>query len=223
MRTISVTAHKRPNYLEQTLQALSQCAGIERYRVTVFCDESPVRGQCVELVEHFGFVPVESPGPPNVNLNTGSAISSAFDAGASYHLHLEEDTVPARGALLWFEWAERFGDDPTIFSVGGYHREPSGKSDEYAARYWFTPWGFATWADRWAKFKWKRRPNSGWDVRLNQRRKRAGLKELYPCVSRIQNIGALEGLHVPSAEWHAEHHHAHEVSDELVTDFTQAT
>lgn len=214
-----MTAHKRPYYLEQTLEALSHCAGIERYRVTVFCDRSPVQGQCVELVERFGFVPVTPSQRPNASLNTTRAISSAFDAGASYSLHLEEDTVPARGALLWFEWAERFGEDPTVFSVSGYHQEPSGESHECSLRSWFTPWGFATWADRWATFRGKPKRN-GWDERLNKQRERAGLKEAYPCVSRIQNIGALEGLHVPSAQWHAENHHARAISHDRITDFT---
>lgn len=232
MRTITLTTHSRPNYLEQTLQALSHCAGIERYRVTVFCDNSPVRGECVELVERFGFVPIESPRPPNAYVNTMRAISSAFDDGARYHLHLEEDTTPTRGALLWFEWAERFGSNPTVFSISGYHQKPSGKSCEYSLRPWFTPWGFATWADRWAQVesaatpqrvlrrKARRRPPiEGWDERLNRIRKEAGLKEIYPCVSRIQNIGAHGGLHVTSPEWHAENHHARKVSHDRVTDF----
>jgi hypothetical protein len=219
MRTISLTAHRRPHYLAQTLEALSDCVGIERYRVTVFCDSGHAKSRdCVRVVESAGFEPVLTRRRLGCAANTGRAIAAAFDAGAPYHLHLEEDTVPSRGALLWFEWAERLGTDASIFSVTGYNREPSGASHEWSTRTWFTPWGFATWADRWEEeMRWRRHIRKGWDVRLN--RIRGNRCEAFPCISRVQNIGALGGAHVPSAEWHAEHHAAREVTDDLTETF----
>jgi hypothetical protein len=224
MRTISVIAHKRPGYLAQVLEALTLCAGIERYRVHVFCDRNPRRHQCAEVASRFGFTPVVHRRRLGCDRNTAHAIDHAFsDLGASYHLHLEDDTVPARGALLWFEWAERFATDPSVLTVSGYHREPSGTESEYERRPWLTPWGFATWADRWERVRWSAPKARGWDIALNSVREQEGLVEVHPCVSRIQNIGAEDALHVPSPAWHAEHHHAREVADELVTDFSLKT
>jgi hypothetical protein len=242
MRTISVTAHKRPYYLERVLDGLAHCAGIERYEVTVWCDPSPRQPECAEVVKRFGFTPVVIEERPlrrrllrrkkaarqriesdNADRNTARALTHAFgELHSPYHLHLEDDTVPAPGALLWFEWAERFKSDPSILTVSGYHHTPDGEPDEYAVRAWFTPWGFATWKDRWEKIRWIGLCG-GWDTFINRQRAKESLSEAHPCVSRIQNIGALDGLNVRSAEWHAEHHHARKIADELVTDFELRT
>jgi hypothetical protein len=44
---------------------------------------------------------------------------------------------------------------------------------------------------------------------------RAGRYEAFPTVSRIQNIGAEKGTHVPSPEWHTEHHRVAVTADDL--------
>jgi hypothetical protein len=36
---------------------------------------------------------------------------------------------------------------------------------------------------------------------------RRGRSEIYPALSRVQNIGACGGVHVPSPAWHRAHHH----------------
>ena len=54
---------------------------------------------------------------------------------------------------------------------------------------------------------------------------RAGRYEVFPTVSRIQNIGAERGTHVPSAAWHTENHRvavtADDIAGEAVTEWTQ--
>jgi hypothetical protein len=48
--------------------------------------------------------------------------------------------------------------------------------------------------------------------------------EAFPTVSRVQNIGAEKGMHVPNAEWHAKYHHVPVTADDIegdpVLDFT---
>jgi hypothetical protein len=56
--------------------------------------------------------------------------------------------------------------------------------------------------------------DNSWDVIVNHAL-RAGRYEVFPTVSRIQNIGAEQGTHVPSAEWHAANHHVAETADDL--------
>jgi hypothetical protein len=215
--------------LAQTLEALSQCIGIERYQVTVFCDPFRRRARrkkyrsevadslrCVDIARRSGAAVVVNEACLGADANTGRAIGSAFAAGASYHVHLEEDTVPMRGALLWFEWAERLGSDSSFFSVTGYNREPTGQREQWDRRRWFHPWGFSTWVDRWQEVAWQG-GTGAWDERLNGLR--GDRYEAFPCVSRIQNIGALCGVHVPSAAWHADNHAAREVTNVLTRDF----
>lgn len=219
MRTISLTAHRRTQYLDQTLRALSRCIGIEKYDVRVFCDWTPKsrrRAEVASIVKRYGFTPVANDRPLGCAANTGFAIGSAFDAGARYHIHMEEDTVPCRGALLWFEWAERLGDDERFFTVSGYNRVPSGSVSDCEARAWFHPWGFAMWADRWERVAWRGSVLEGWDVRLNK--VRGDRLEAFPSVSRMQNIG-VHGLHTPSPRWHAQHHRARATTDDLVSAF----
>jgi len=88
----------------------------------------------------------------------------------------------------------------------------------------FTPWGWATWRDRWQQLTagWSRDEAISWDVVINHAL-RAGRYEAFPTVSRIQNIGAENGVHVPSAEWHAAHHHVPETADDLGASVTAWT
>jgi len=227
MRTISLTAHRRPEYLGRVLQALSRCAGIERYHVRIFCDPTKrkreqracVEQACVEQADRYGFDCVVNERQLGVDGNTGKAVRWGFEAGSSYHVHMEDDTLPSRGTLLWFEWAEHLGSNADFFSVSGYERMPSGSVFEYGARPWFHPWGFATWADRWEQVAWRGAllPGTGWDTRLNKLR--GERLEAFPRVSRMQNIGESKGVHVRSSAWHREHHHAFATTDDLVSAF----
>ena len=136
---------------------------------------------------------------------------------ADYHLHLEDDTVPCRDALRWFAWArDRYREDPLVMSVSGYHRLGNGNRTQSTLRRWFTPWGWATWADRWAGIAphWHHDSGPSWDVVLNHAI-RGDRLEAHPTVSRIQNIGGEKGTHVPSAEWHAENHLVPVTADDL--------
>ena len=219
--TITVSAYNRPAYLEQTLAALARCDGIDECRAFVLldpCDETP---QSVEIAARYGF-------PAYVYSNRvgcNRAIFGGFAFGfqqlqADYHLHLEDDTVPCRDALRWFAWArDRYRDDPRVMNVSGYHRLGNGDRTQSTLRRWFTPWGWATWADRWAGIAphWRHEDGLSWDVVLNHAI-RGDRLEAHPTVSRIQNIGGENGTHVPSPEWHAENHHVPVTADNLPGD-----
>ena len=76
-------------------------------------------------------------------------------------------------------------------------------------RCWFTPWGWATWVDRWKEMKdeWDLSGAMGsWDTKINHVVRKVRY-ELIPMVSRIQNIGGEMGTHVPNNEWHKTHHY----------------
>jgi hypothetical protein len=146
-------------------------------------------------------------------------LSNALENGAGYHLHVEEDIVLTRDALLWFEWAERFRSDPVVHSVTGYNREKSGELYEARTRVWFHPWSFAMWSDRWPDLKWPQVLTT-WDVKVGDTYLKNAYREVHPLVSRAQNIGAKEGLCVPSFAWHRKNQHVPQTAeDALVREF----
>ena len=81
--------------------------------------------------------------------------------------------------------------------------------DFVSQRNWFTPWGWATWKDRFEEMKslWDfTGKNGSWDATINYAA-RKNRNEIFPHVARCQNIGAELATHVPSPEWHKEHHY----------------
>lgn len=216
---VTVSGYNRPAYLERTLAALAKCDGVRDCRVRVLLDPCDETAEQTEIAARYGF-PV-SVHASHVGCNT--AIQQAFRFGFSeqlydYHVHLEDDTVPTKDALRWFAWArDRYRDDPRVMNVSGYQRSSDGEGGHAAIRRWFTPWGWATWRDRWFGLDagWAKNDAISWDVVVNYLL-RAGRYEAFPTVSRIQNIGAEKGTHVPNAEWHAANHHVAVTADDLL-------
>jgi hypothetical protein len=147
--------------------------------------------------------------------STLRSLEHGFATGADFLIHLEDDIVPARDFLRYMEWAaDEFADCSEVFTVSAYNRqvEPVAPALHYAwgRRPSFTPWGWGTWRDRfaemqreWTRYEW---PHPGWDEHLHYKL-RHGRGEIYPALSRVQNIGASGGVHVPSTAWHHAHHY----------------
>jgi hypothetical protein len=215
---ITVSAYNRPEYLRQTLSALRACDGIDSCRVAVLIDLSDEAGKCADVATTLGFESFAY----TTRVGCNAAIRHAFEYGfrvmrSEYHVHLEDDTVPTRDALRWFAWArDAYRDHARVMNVSGYQRVSNGCLDECGARRWFTPWGWGVWRDRWDGLAagWVRDDATSWDVIVNHVL-RAGRHEVFPTVSRIQNIGAEKGTHVPSAEWHTAHHRVAVTADDI--------
>lgn len=218
---ITVSAYNRPEYLQQTLAALRSCDGIQDCRVLVLIDHSQEQSRSAAIAVRYGF----KVGSYSERVGCNGAIKNAlahgfFKMASEFHVHFEDDTVPTRDCLRWFAWArDRYRDDPSVMSVSGYQRVSNGCLDESGLRRWFTPWGWGTWGDRWLGLLhgWVRDDETSWDVIVNHAL-RAGRYEAFPTVSRIQNIGAEKGTHVPSAEWHAANHHVAVTADDITGD-----
>lgn len=217
--TITVSAYNRPEYLQQTLAALRSCDGIEGCRVLVLIDQSEESSHSVAIASRYGFSSYTHPERVGCNAAIRKALAVGFvEMGSEFHVHFEDDTVPTRDCLRWFAWArDHYRDDPAVMNVSGYQRASNGCLDECGLRRWFTPWGWATWRDRWLGLHlgWAQGDAQSWDVIVNHAL-RAGRYEAFPTVSRIQNIGAEKGTHVPSAEWHAANHHVAVTADDIL-------
>lgn len=218
MKTITISLYNRANYTKILLDSLNQCFGIDDYKILITCE--PGDQSVIDLASQFR--PNQTVLEINqtrlgCNSNIFKSIARGFEF-SDYNIHFEDDTIPGKDCLKYFEWANsQYRDDDSVFTVCGYvnsnnktehYRDKSEDPNEICRRAWFTPWGWATWKDRFKEmrkmwdFTWK---NGSWDLTINNvvRRDRY---EIFPAIARTQNIGAEKTTHVPSAEWHRTHH-----------------
>jgi hypothetical protein len=213
-KAICTVVYNRPLYFRRVLESLSRCVGIQQY-VLVACVE-PGNDETQTLVEAIDFMECRTIFNPRwlgFNANIYQAFGAAFEL-ADFVILMEDDVLLAKDALAYYEFCrERYRDDQGVLSVTGHNRStncPSQSYHEVLRRRWFVPWGCAFWKDRWQMLAagWHRHQRTSWDVRINNRfTQRLQLFEIYPRLSRVQNIGAEGGANVPSAEWHHQHQH----------------
>ena len=212
---VVMTLCSRPAYTKTVLDALARCEDIDKFPVAMLCE--PVNDEVISLAAEFTKLPQVKAwamvGSHRVgcNVNTYSALAYGFD----HHdrvIALEDDTVPGRDFLRYCDWAlKAYEKDPTVFSVCGYQRTPAaevGYRNAVVREQWFTPWGWATWRDRWdtVRDSWPADDRQiSWDTVIDKLT-RKDRYEVRPLLARIQNIGAEGGAHVPGAAWHREHH-----------------
>lgn len=220
MKSISISLFNRLEYTKILFDNLAKCEGIDKYKIIISCEPVDYIINIAEL-----FLPDQTIIYKNRNrlgcqANIFMSIERGFDLGGNFHIHLEDDTIPGKDFLKYCEWADReFKDDKTIFSVSGYVNSnnrmehcwdiKTNDTGLVGKRKHFTPWGWAIWRDRWQTIKkqWDfGYIKGGWDINManNLRQDRY---EIYPKISRIQNIGAVGGLHVPNEEWHKKNHY----------------
>lgn len=215
MKTISITLHNRPKYTNIVLNFLNLCYHIDEYSIFIYCE--PTNMEVIELAQKFRPQQTQviiNPYRFGCNKNIYQALYNGFSQN-NFHIHLEDDTVPARDFLIYCEWANtQYIDNSDVFSISGYVNsnnkmeqfiERNTLYNESMLRNWFTPWGWATWRDRWLSVKdfilpFLNTQGISWDVVLHRNIKNK--KECFPMVSRIQNIGAENGTFCPGADWH---------------------
>lgn len=216
---ITVSGYNRPLYLRQTLAALRRCDGIADCRVVVLLDPCDETERCEAIAGRYDFESLVHPEHRGCNRAIRAALAYGFDVmGSEFHIHFEDDTVPTRDALRWFAWArDEYRDQARIMNISGYQRLSNGRIDECGARKWFTPWGWGLWRDRWPELAagWNENDTVvSWDHTVTHVL-RAGRSEVFPAVSRIQNIGALKGSYVPHTRWHRANQQVRQTADDI--------
>jgi len=223
-RTLTISAHKRPGHLRQVLEALKQCDGFDGWQwPTVVCDLHDLQSENVKVATDLGFT-VRVYGH---HLGCNRIIRTCFDYGlnsldSDFHVHLEDDTVPTRGCLRWFEWASENLRGPTVASVLAYSRFPTGTASQYRLQQEDLSWGWGTWFGQWNSFfatNWI--PTSdlslAWDTHIQL--KLGNRMVAQPCISRIQNIGSTNGTYLNDQATYEQVHRSRQTTDEIVTDF----
>jgi hypothetical protein len=216
MKVITMTAYRRPQYTREVLDALAQCDGIGDW--TLLPNVEP--GNAEVIAAFRGFKACECRLVVNerrlgLNRNTLAALMRAFHLKADHIVHLEDDTVPSPDALRYFEWGIDYlvEHDPkhTVLLVSGYNKPKSEPKPEQShlcdTRPIWTPWGWGVDRKRlvWLMTNWCTRNPKCFTCNFRSQYQRTR-KELFPVLSRIQNIGYELGENSPTAEWYRANH-----------------
>ena len=208
---IAMPTYNRSHYIRQVFAALRECDNLDLFML-VTCEE-PGFPEVAQVIESIDFIPVERHLHHTrwgCSRNVCSAINYAFQH-SQVAIILEDDIVPAKDFLNYMLWGlDTFQSDPRVITIGGYQMlkvPPDPALVNVAQKItWLTPWGWATWKDRWERFyqtRWHLAPNPTWAAYFNDFMFGRDGIEIVPAIGRTQNIGE-EGVNVPSAEWQRE-------------------
>ena len=222
MKTISISLYNRPQYTEKMFDALKQCQHIKDYYIFISIDTSEAETQneldVIKLAQKSNLSNkkiIIQKKRLDCATNVYTAIKMAFNAGSEYNIHIEDDIIVCKDTLLYFEWANKqYFKDKKVFCITSYNKRGTQPSltefNKVLRSAGFNSWGWAIWIDRWKQiennwdFCYK---DMGWDYHLLHHMQNKNLVKIAPLVSRVQNIGAENGRHVPSREWHAKNHY----------------
>ena len=165
---IILFAYNRAEELQQTLENLLKCIGIEKHSIFIFCD-GPKNDSDTEKTNQVKTYLKSFEGQKSITIqyaesNKGLAksiiegVTQIFEKYESV-IVLEDDLIVSKNFLLFMNQALGFyRDNAGIFSISGYSpqiRFPS----TYQKEIYFSPrassWGWATWKDRWKTVDWE--------------------------------------------------------------------
>ena len=225
MKTISISLFNRPDYTKEVLDALEKCTGVEEYKIFIKCEKlsHPKVEETIKVAQEFNHnnkSVIINERRLGCSLNIWSCLDTAFsETDTDFHIHFEDDTVPSRDCLKYFEWANNYYREnkdvgvltcysKTLF-VGNQSKSDKMKNAVKTIR-WFSPWGWGLWRETWENVLkeelfnriTKSKKYLSWDGHTNNILKDKNLLMGLPILSRSQNIGALNGVHCPGPEFH---------------------
>lgn len=201
-KTIVSVHYNRPYYTRRCIAALERLINIDEYVVYFHVD--PGSQEVVDIINDSKLnkeVCVN-----HRRLGFGYNMVHSFTHGFSnsdYVICVEDDIILASDALLYFEYANQFRADQSILSVTTYNRLQQVPSSEYYfkidRRSWYHGWGVALWIDRWTMLL-----ESGcqWNIMdVDILRRFVGQRnEVFPILSRCQNIGVVHGMNTSNTD-----------------------
>lgn len=202
MRTITIAAYRRPEYLRHVLDslgaAMKYCPEFNPERIVLGMDHggeeslawtAPSSIEIVRWLEHLG-----------VNEHPRRLLQYAFmELGSDFNLHLEDDTVLSPDALRLAMWFQRTPNDAMTLSLYGASKDFS-EPNKLRHRSDFGAWGWATSRAAWLRllapyWNYKRDLPIGWDWSISKLMAEKGLRAMEPAISRVRNIGREKGTY----------------------------
>lgn len=229
---ITITCYNRLYYLTKVLESINKSFDFSKKRLPVYISvdyyDDTIRSFLKSnYKEMLSVVSINSP-KLGCNQNTKKAILLGLNSHDAI-IHLEDDTELAIDAIDYFIWAiEKYYNDKKIISVGGYSnikKNIINKDDIYKidSHTNFICWGVCFWKHKindilkhWPKKTENEQLQASWDTHLNELVfHNLGYSQIRPTLSRIQNIGALNGTYsslqakskgLDEEEWHKNNH-----------------
>ena len=229
MQLITMTAYRRPDYTRQVLDALAKCRGIGDWLLlpSVEPGDDGVRA-AFESWSACESRPQWNAKRLGLNANTRSALERARALKPTVVVHLEDDTVPSHDALDYFAWAVREIVQPkrrgqrnhTISIAAGWNKPATAPTEadrwRCLTRKIWTTWGWAVDAStlNWLLVHWCPKNPRCFSCKFKETYS-ATRNEVFPVLSRIQNIGYEMGENRRTPQWYRDHHRAPWVAGEL--------
>lgn len=208
MKTISITAYNRPEYLRQTLAGLA-AAGCKDWHLFASVEPSDKIEEIKKIFnEATGFA------SKNITLNTKQkghrknqhdALAMAFDAGSTFNLHLDDDLFISPDALaLASFYKERFSAKPLTCGSYGLFNYNSNAVDAQSIivrKGTFTGLGWCVFRENWQEIfsplwfddSYAKKVFSvithGWDWNIHGYFRTHGIYECFPALSRTNHAG----------------------------------
>jgi len=209
MKTLSMTAYNRPNYLEATLIDLAK-NNLCDWNFFISVDPSDKTEEIKKVLDRdYGFASktiVINQQRKDHRRNQHDAIAMAFGTGSSFNLHMDDDLFISPDALDLANYYEKaFKDAPLTFGSYGLfnYASDSSKPDKLIRREkTFTGLGWCVFRDNWEQLfvpNWfndgysKRFGHYGWDWNIAGLYTENGISEIFPAFSRTNHRGREQG------------------------------
>lgn len=231
---ITLTCYKRADYLESVLDSLQNSINYCKINssINLYVSIDYYDSLIPNIISNIDWINVKSLiNNPSIGCNANT--KQAMLMGLNNHdaiIHLEDDTVLSKDALDFFlKTIDEYHDDNEIISISGYNKTENLKNvslKNTIKQKHFTCWGCAFWKHKFDIFSSNWTPNcdaknssSSWDTHLDQQifqNNNYNFYQIKPEISRIQNIGAIDGTWVPSEQFHISNHLSPFTSDNLL-------
>lgn len=216
LKTISITAYKRPEYLKQVLASIQANKFVDQYEL--FLGLEPGNNEIVDLVKSIDWIKTHiyvNDVVLGVRKNPHKLMNKVFLAGSIMNVYLEEDVIISPDALSMANWYLETQPENAWLSLNFLdYGSSTARPYVLIASKKFNALGFCVkswaWREHFSRF-WmsddgtKRvygEEYSGWDWAVTAHLKEnAGLKTLTPMLSRSNHIGRNGGVHA-SPEFH---------------------
>lgn len=212
MKTISITAYNRPEYLQQTLRGLTACIPSEWHLFASVdpSDKTPQIEECIAAAQGFASKNITiNKERKNHRRNQHDAIAMAFAAGSTFNLHLDDDLFISPDALrLAYFYKKTFSAAPlTCGSYGlfNYGSDASCSRDIVIRKGTFTGLGWCSFKENWEMYfsphwfddTYAQRTwgiaTTGWDWNVHGFFRQHGIYECFPALSRTNHAGRENG------------------------------
>lgn len=205
MKTMTLTVHKRPEYLAKVLDSLKANSNLQDYKL--FLGIEPGDDTVVDICKSIDFMDVDfhlNVVKLGVRNNPYMTLTRAFNAGSDFNVYLESDVVVSPDMTKLTDWYLK-QDHTDIMSLNLWYSNNEqffkesqfeGESDIVKSKN-FNALGLAITKTQWEQYlknTWMLH-KSGWDHSFIEKLKNEKLYTLTPKLSRSHHIGRDGGVH----------------------------